>query len=157
MLTRLSRRRYPACYHPVMKNSIVFAFVFVASLTLGAQNDGNIKLPQDPKAILEMGAPFYNYDSATAKPWHLSYHYRLLGDLGNVSAEGKVEYWWAPGKISRVTWTKETTYTVSGVPLTIRLCSWSKAMTLPAWSIGSAALFSFHFPKRKIMNPAIPA
>jgi TonB family protein len=89
-----------------MKNSIVFAFVFVASLTLGAQNDGNIKLPQDPKAILEMGAPFYNYDSATAKPWHLSYHYRLLGDLGNVSAEGKVEYWWAPGKISRVTWTK---------------------------------------------------
>ncbi|MGA3133729.1 MAG: energy transducer TonB [Terracidiphilus sp.] len=82
------------------------AFLFAASLTLGAQSDASIKLPQDPKAILDMAAPFYNYDSATAKPFHLSYHYRLLDNQGNVSAEGKVEYWWSPSKISRISWTK---------------------------------------------------
>jgi TonB family protein len=89
-----------------MKTSIVFALVFVIWLPLGAQNDANIKLPKDPKAILEMAAPLCNYDSPTAKPWHLSYHYRLLGNQGNVSAEGKVEYWWSPSKVSRVSWTK---------------------------------------------------
>jgi len=89
-----------------MRTSIVFACVFVAWLTLGAQNDVNIKLPKDPKAILEMAAPFYDYESATAKPWHLSYHYRLLGSQGNVTAEGKVEYWWSPSKERRISWTK---------------------------------------------------
>jgi TonB family protein len=89
-----------------MRNPFVLAFIFTACLTLGAQNDANIKLPQDPKAILDMAAPYYNYDSATAKPFHLSYHYRLLDNQGNVSAEGKVEYWWSPGNISRISWTK---------------------------------------------------
>ena len=89
-----------------MKNFLVFASVFAACLTLGAQNDANIKLPKDPKAILAMAAPFYDYDSATARPFHLSYHYRLLDNQGNVSAEGKVEYWWSPGNVSRISWTK---------------------------------------------------
>ena len=89
-----------------MKIDLVFASVFAASLTLVAQDDAKIKLPQDPKAILEMAAPFYNYDSATAKPFHLSYHYHLLDNQGNVSAEGKVEFWWSPSKVSRISWTK---------------------------------------------------
>jgi hypothetical protein len=95
-----------ACYPPGMKNAFVFASVFAACLTLGAQDDANIKLPKDPAAILEMAAPFYNFDSATAKPFHLSYLYHLLDNQGNVSAEGKVEYWWSPGNVSRVSWTK---------------------------------------------------
>jgi TonB family protein len=89
-----------------MKNATLSALVCVACLTLGAQDNATAKLPADPKAILEMAAPFYNYDAATAKPWHLSYRYRLLDDQGNASADGKFEYWWAPGKVSRVTWTK---------------------------------------------------
>jgi TonB family protein len=89
-----------------MRNSIVFAFVSAAGLTLGAQNDANIKLPKDPKAILELAAPFYNYDPATAKPFHLSYKYHLLDNQGNVSDEGKVEYWWSPSKVNRISWTK---------------------------------------------------
>jgi TonB family protein len=89
-----------------MRNHTVLAFLFTACLTLGAQNDASIKLPQNPKAILEMAAPFYNYDSATSKPFHLSYHYHLLENQGNLSAEGKVEYWWSPGNVSRVSWTK---------------------------------------------------
>jgi len=89
-----------------MRNPLIFALALAACLTLGAQNDANIKLPQDPKAILEIAAPFYNYDSATAKPFHLSYHYHLLDNQGKMSAEGKVEYWWSPGKVSRISWTK---------------------------------------------------
>ena len=89
-----------------MKITFVFASVFGACLTLGAQDNVNIQMPKDPKAILEMAAPFYSYDSATAKPLHLSYRYHLLDNQGNVSAEGKVEYWWLPDNVSRVTWTK---------------------------------------------------
>jgi len=89
-----------------MKNPLVFASLFAACLTLGAQDNASTKLPQDPKAILEMATPFYNYDSATAKPFHLRYHYRLLDNQENVSAEGKVEYWWSPGNGSRVSWLK---------------------------------------------------
>jgi hypothetical protein len=89
-----------------MRNCVVIAFVFAASLTLGAQNDANIKLPKDPKAILEMAGPFYNYDSATAKPFHLRYHYHLHDIQRNMDAEGEVDYWWSPNKVSRISWTK---------------------------------------------------
>lgn len=89
-----------------MKNLLVFASVFGACLTLGAQDNANIKMPKDPKAILEMAAPFYNYDSTTARPFHLSYHYHLLDNKGNASAEGKFEYWWSAPGVSRVSWTK---------------------------------------------------
>jgi TonB family protein len=89
-----------------MKNSAVLALVFAACVTLSAQNDANIKLPKDPGAILEMAAPFYNYESATAKPFHLSYHYRLLDNQGSLSTEGEVEFWWSPGDVRRISWTK---------------------------------------------------
>jgi hypothetical protein len=41
-----------------MKITFVFASVFGACLTLGAQDNVNIQMPKDPKAILEMAAPF---------------------------------------------------------------------------------------------------
>jgi TonB family protein len=88
-----------------MKIPLVFASVFGACLTLGAQNDGNFKLPKDPAAILEMAAPFYNFDSATAKPFRLKYHYRLLDNQGNGGAEGKFECWWS-GNVTRSLWTE---------------------------------------------------
>lgn len=84
-----------------MRNLLTFASVFAACLTLGAQDDAKIKLPKDPKAILEMAAPLYDYDPATAKPFHLSYHYRLLDDQGKASSEGSFEVWWSPGNVSR--------------------------------------------------------
>lgn len=89
-----------------MKNPLIFAFIFAACLTLGAQSDPNIKLPKDPAAILEMAAPFYNYDSVTAKPIYLRYHYRLVDGQGNVSREGNAEFWRSPGDVSRISWTR---------------------------------------------------
>ncbi len=90
-----------------MRNAIVFAFVFSAWLTLGAQNDANTKLPQDPKAISgDGGTVFHDYEPATAKPFHLSYHYHLHDNQRNMNAEGEVEYWWSPSKVSRISWTK---------------------------------------------------
>lgn len=71
-----------------------------------AQDAQTKPLPQDPKAILDLAAPLYNYDASNAKPWHLSYHYRVLDDQGGASSEGRVEFWWSPNKVSRVTWTK---------------------------------------------------
>jgi TonB family protein len=88
-----------------MKNALPLASIFAACLTLGAQDDANIKLPKDPKVILEMAAPFYDY-SLASPAWRLSYHYRLLDDQGKMSAEGEFEYWWSAPGVSRISWTK---------------------------------------------------
>lgn len=89
-----------------MKYSLVLISVLAACHGLSAQGDAKIKLPQDAGAILEMAAPFYNYDPANAKPWRLSYQYKLLDSQGTVSAEGTVEFWWSPNQGRRITWTK---------------------------------------------------
>jgi TonB family protein len=89
-----------------MKHCLALVFAVSACLSLSAQSDANSGLPQDPKAILEMAAPFYNSDSLQGEPFHLSYRYRLLDEQGKATTEGKVEYWWAPGNVTRVSWTK---------------------------------------------------
>ncbi len=88
-----------------MRITLIAIILFWDAFLL-AQSDAPKALPQDPKTILDLAAPFYVYDAENAKPWHLSYHYRLLDEQGGVSGEGKVEYWWSTSKMTRVTWTK---------------------------------------------------
>jgi TonB family protein len=88
-----------------MKKIVIVTLLSCGPFLL-AQNDALKSLPKDPKAILDFVAPFYVYDAENARPWHLSYHYRLLDDQANSSGEGKVEFWWSTNKSSRITWTK---------------------------------------------------
>jgi TonB family protein len=88
-----------------MKKIVIAALLSCGPFLL-AQNDALKSLPKDPKAILDLAAPFYVYDADSARPWHLSYHYRLLDNQGKSSSEGRVEFWWSTNKASRITWTK---------------------------------------------------
>jgi len=90
----------------VAMKKIAIAILLSYGPFLLAQNNALKSLPKDPRAILDLAAPFYDYDAENARPWHLSYLYRLLDDQGNSSGEGKVEFWWSTNKASRITWTK---------------------------------------------------
>jgi TonB family protein len=61
-------------------------------------------LPQDPRALLELARPHYDFNDPAMKPWHLKASYRLYDEKGNPSGTGTFEYWWASPKVERSTW-----------------------------------------------------
>jgi len=93
-----------------MKMALIAALVLSGPYLL-AQSDAPRSLPTDPKAILDLAAPLYVFNAENAKPWHLSYRYRLLEDQGTAGGEGKIDLWWSPNNVSRVTWTRGNSVT----------------------------------------------
>jgi hypothetical protein len=90
--------------------------------------------------LLDQAAPFYVYDAQTAKPWHMTYNYRLLDD----GSEGKVEFWWS-ASTQRITWTKSGTvssewHTTDGKTLTAVTGADISSME---HRLSSAVLFSY--------------
>jgi TonB family protein len=63
-------------------------------------------LPKDPRAVLDLAAPVYDFNDPTLKPWHLKATYQLYDQNGKPSEQGTFEYWWASPKIFRTTWTR---------------------------------------------------
>ena len=63
-------------------------------------------LPKDPRAVLAMAAPVYDFNDAALKPWHLKATYQLYDQNGKPSEQGTFEYWWASPKVNRTTWTR---------------------------------------------------
>jgi TonB family protein len=63
-------------------------------------------LPTDPKQILEMAAPLYDYSSPDLKPFHLKATYQLYDDKGHPGEAGAYEYWYAASTVHRSTWTR---------------------------------------------------
>ncbi len=59
-----------------------------------------------PAAILARAWPFYDFTSASVKPWHLKVSYTLYDAAGRHPQEGVFEYWWASPDLSRSTWTR---------------------------------------------------
>ena len=59
-----------------------------------------------PAAILARAWPFYDFTSASVKPWHLKASYQLYDAEGRHPQEGVFEYWWASPDLSRSTWTR---------------------------------------------------
>ncbi|MGC1462849.1 MAG: energy transducer TonB [Terracidiphilus sp.] len=53
-----------------------------------------------------MAAPFYDFNDALMKPWHLKATYQLYDQSGNPTEQGTCEYWWASPKVYRSTWTR---------------------------------------------------
>ena len=91
-----------------MKKLLCLAVIICSSRLTLAQWDSTPSQPLNPATLLDQAAPFYVYDSQTAKPWHLTYNYRLLDDEGKPGSEGKVEFWWS-AQTYRITWTKSGT------------------------------------------------
>jgi TonB family protein len=102
----MTASREVLCYSGRMKKHLLAATAFFACPLLFAQTDSARTLPTDPKALLDMATPYYDYASADMKPWHIRYHYRYYDRTGAQSAEGEFDYWWSTSKVSKAAWTQ---------------------------------------------------
>ena len=86
--------------------SILVAVCLACSASLPGQQASTAApgLPQNPREILAAAAPFYDFSSASLKPWHLKATYQLYDEAGNPSQQGTYEYWWVSPQVNRRTW-----------------------------------------------------
>ena len=61
-------------------------------------------LPSDPRAIFAAAQPFYNFNDAGLRPFHLKASYQLYDDKGVPADQGTFEYWWASPTVHRSSW-----------------------------------------------------
>ena len=66
-------------------------------------------LAKDPQAIMTAAAPFYDFNAADLKPWHLKASYQLYDETGKPTEQGTYEYWWASPTVYRSSWIREGT------------------------------------------------
>ena len=82
-----------------------FAVICAAtSVPLHGQNAPAAELPKDPRDVLLLAAPFYDFSDASLKPWHLQATYQLYDEAGKPTSQGTYEYWWASPTVYRSTW-----------------------------------------------------
>ncbi len=63
-------------------------------------------LPKDPRELLAMAAPFYDFNDPALKPWHLKATYQFYDEKSKPTEQGIYEYWWVSPKIHRSSWTR---------------------------------------------------
>jgi len=63
-------------------------------------------LPTDPRELLAMAAPHYDFNDPALRPWHMKATYQLYDEKGKPTEQGTYEYWWASPKVHRSTWTR---------------------------------------------------
>jgi TonB family protein len=93
-----------------MRAQIVLSLFLCATLHGISQTTATTpaQLPKDPRQILALAAPYYDFDDSSLKPWHLKATYQLYDEKGNPSEEGIYEYWWASPKVYRSSWTRKS-------------------------------------------------
>src|ERR1035438_3366503 len=91
-----------------MRLLCLLALFFATMLPGFAQTAGNAgaALPKDPRAILTVADPSYDFNSPELRPWHLKATYQLYDEKGKPAEQGTYEYWWASPKVYRRTWTR---------------------------------------------------
>jgi hypothetical protein len=61
---------------------------------------------KDPRAVLAAIAPYYDFNDANIKPWHLKVNYQLEDEKRNPTEQGVFEYWWVSPNVYRSKWTR---------------------------------------------------
>lgn len=90
-----------------MRVSQWFALVFLATSISGhGQSAPDSELPRDPRAVLSLAAPLYDFSAPSLRPWHLKATYQLYDEAGKPTSQGKYEYWWASPTTYRSTWVR---------------------------------------------------
>jgi len=84
---------------------VLFLTAVIQSLSQTASSD-TPGLPKDPREVFAAAAPFYDFTSATLKPWHLKASYQLYDEKGDPTEKGTYEYWWISPAVYRSTWTR---------------------------------------------------
>jgi TonB family protein len=91
-----------------MRERFLAALFLFAALRVFSQTAPTAQpdLPKDPREILAMAAPLYDFNDAALKPWHLKATYKLYDEKGKPSEQGTFEYWWASPTVFRRSWTR---------------------------------------------------
>jgi TonB family protein len=131
-----------------MKMALI-AVLFSCGQFLMAQNDAPKLLPRDPKAILDLTAPLYVFNAENAKPWHLSYRYRLAEDQGTARDSGKIDLWWSPNNVSRATWTRGDSVTSEWRTADGKRMKSAQGELIHGMEYRLSDAVLFHFPKAK--------
>lgn len=69
-------------------------------------NNAAAKTPKDPRELLALARPAYDFDDVSLKPWHLTGRYQLFDENGKPGEEGEYEYWWTAPGVYRSTWSR---------------------------------------------------
>ncbi len=89
-----------------MRATASLAFFLLVALQAFTQAPPPAALPKDPRELLALAAPYYDFSDAALKPWHLKATYHLYDENGKPTEQGTYEYWWASPKLHRSTWTR---------------------------------------------------
>lgn len=83
---------------------VTVAMLCAAVCRQGAAQNGT--LPQDPRAVFDTAYPFYNFEDAGLRPWHLRASYQFYEEEGKPAKTGIFEYWWASPAVHRISWSR---------------------------------------------------
>jgi TonB family protein len=75
-------------------------------MAAGQQPTASSLTPNDPRALLDAAAKYYDFNAAELKPWHLKATYQLYDLKGKPAEQGTWEYWWVAPKVYRNSWTR---------------------------------------------------
>jgi TonB family protein len=91
-----------------MRAQFLLALILCAVLRAQGPTATNIQsqLTNNPGELLTLAAPYYDFNDANLKPWHLKATYQLYDEYGNQSRSGVFEYWWISPKVHRSSWTR---------------------------------------------------
>ncbi len=86
---------------------LVFSALFLTVLAPGFSQtaaDAGPSVPKDPLGVLDAALPFYDFNSAELKPWHLRATYQFYDPEGKPTEQGTWENWWASPKVHHSDW-----------------------------------------------------
>jgi len=93
-------------FHGFLFFALGFSLFAIAPLTGQTAPPPEPQSLHKPEQIFAAAAPFYDFSSASLKPWHLTASYQLYDPNGQPSERGTWEYWWASPTLYRSTWTR---------------------------------------------------
>lgn len=85
---------------------VYLAPILVCAAFGQSTNNAVAKAPKDPRELLALARPAYDFDDASLKPWHLTGRYQLFDENGKPGEEGAYEYWWSAPGVYRSSWSR---------------------------------------------------
>jgi TonB family protein len=91
-----------------MRAIFVFALclAFVSASLAQTAPTPQPELPKDPRALLELAKPHYNFSDPTLRPWHVKASYQIFNEVGKPTEQGTYQIWWVSPKVHRESWNR---------------------------------------------------
>jgi TonB family protein len=131
-----------------MRLRFLYALFFAVALSAHSQATANPEpgLLKNPREIIAVAEPFYDFTNAGLNPWHLKGSYQLYDAKGKPSEQGTFERWWASPQTYRTTWARP-----SGMDTV-----WHTADGKTAYSRTAASLTIFEYKLQSALFSPLP-